>query len=268
MTVESRLTEIRYKGSDVAKMLNRWLVNDVCQTWTEDFVDKDTGETVSVGRSQVLFERGTLVTQDVASQIRFFQQEGSIKELEVSNQHRKGYPLENTHLWPFFAVAQIDRKKVKFLLSASGVANALTILNDYIELNYSGGFGIESVSAYKPCIILIDTLDKMDADDNTDTDDDTLETEKYYQISTTISDGVEVLYDQLFIVKSCNVDKAMLVINAYLTEQERKRMEKVRENNPDTDEQERIVIASIEEVKSISVGDYIPLEFSMAYNEK
>lgn len=266
MTVESRLTEIRYKGSDVAKMLNKWIVNNICQTWTEDFVDKDTGETVQVERSQILFERGTLVTQDVASQIRFFQQEGSIKDVEVSNQHRKGYLLENTNLWPFFAVAQIDRKKVKFLLSASGVANALTILNDYIELNYSGGFGIESVTAYKFCVILIDTLDEVDADGNTD--DTALETSKYYQISTTINDGEEVLYDQLFIVQSSNVDKAMVVINAYLAEQEKKRMERVRENNPDTDEQERIIIASIEEVKSISVGCYIPKEFSMVYNEK
>jgi DNA-directed RNA polymerase subunit beta len=36
----------------------------VLRTWTEDFVDEDTGEVVSIDRNEVLLERDTIVHEE------------------------------------------------------------------------------------------------------------------------------------------------------------------------------------------------------------
>ena len=61
--IETRKTEIRYKTSDPTKMLNKWIASRVLKTYTEDFVDEDTNEVVSIERNEILFDRGTLIDQ-------------------------------------------------------------------------------------------------------------------------------------------------------------------------------------------------------------
>ena len=84
------------------------------KTWTEDFIDEKTGEPVSVDCNEVLLERGTYISQDVLSSICFMMQEGSLKEVEVSNQNRQGMLLENHSLYPYKAAAKIDGKRKSF----------------------------------------------------------------------------------------------------------------------------------------------------------
>lgn len=81
--IETRKTEIRCKTSDPKRMLNKYIASRVLKTWKEDFVDDSTGEVVSIERNEVLFDKGTLIDQDTLAQIRFYMQEGSIKEVEV-----------------------------------------------------------------------------------------------------------------------------------------------------------------------------------------
>lgn len=69
--IETRKTEQRYITSDPQKMLNMYLAKRVLKTWTEDFIDEDTQEVVSIERNEVLFERGTLIDQDILAKIRF-----------------------------------------------------------------------------------------------------------------------------------------------------------------------------------------------------
>lgn len=57
--VKTRKDEIRIKTDDPKRMLNKYICARVLKTWTEDFVDKDTGKIVSVERNEVLFEKGT-----------------------------------------------------------------------------------------------------------------------------------------------------------------------------------------------------------------
>ncbi len=157
-SIESRKTEIRYVTDDPAKMLGKWVARRAFKTWTEDFVDEGTGEKVSLERSEVILERGTYISQDVLCSIKFNMQEGSLKEVEVSNQNRQGVLLENHSLFPYKAVAKIDGKRKSLLLYASSVANALVILVDYIELNYEGGFEITEIKEMDYCVVLIDHL--------------------------------------------------------------------------------------------------------------
>lgn len=163
MSIESRKTEIRYVTDDPGKMLGKWVARRALKTWTEEFTDEDTGETVSIERSEILLERGTYITQDVLCSINFMMSEGSLKQVEVSNQNRQGILLENRSLFPYKAVAKIDGRRKSFLLYANSIANALVIMVDYIELNYKGGFEITDIKEMEYCVVIIDRLKSAEA---------------------------------------------------------------------------------------------------------
>ena len=46
--VKTRKDEIRFKTDDPKRMLNKYICARVLKTWTEDFVDEDTGELLSI----------------------------------------------------------------------------------------------------------------------------------------------------------------------------------------------------------------------------
>lgn len=162
-TIESRKTEIRYVTSDPKKMLGKWVARRALRTWTEDYIDSDTGKVESIERNEILLERGTYISQDVLCTINFMMSEGSLKEVEVSNQNRQGMLLENHSFFPYKAVARIDGKRKSFLLYANSVANALVILVDYIELHYKGGFEITDIKEMEYCVVIIDRLKSAEA---------------------------------------------------------------------------------------------------------
>ncbi|MGB3182299.1 MAG: DNA-directed RNA polymerase subunit beta [Cyclobacteriaceae bacterium] len=56
--------EVEAKKKDLAKVVGRKLAARVLRTWTEDFVDEDTGEVVSIDRNEVLLERDSVVSED------------------------------------------------------------------------------------------------------------------------------------------------------------------------------------------------------------
>lgn len=79
--VETRKDEVRYFTSEPKEMLNKYLVADVLQKWTDDYMDENTQEVVSIERTQKLFEKGRLIDQDLLTQIQFHIQSGSISEV-------------------------------------------------------------------------------------------------------------------------------------------------------------------------------------------
>lgn len=56
--------EIEASKASLKKIVGRRLAARVLRTWTEDFVDEDTGEVVSIDRNEVLLERDTIVRED------------------------------------------------------------------------------------------------------------------------------------------------------------------------------------------------------------
>lgn len=277
--VETRKNEIRYVTSDPSKMLNKYLAKRVIKTWEESFIDEGTGETVNIERNEVLFERGTLIDQDILAKIRFSMEADGIKEVEVSNQNRLAFELENNFMHPFISQVEIGDKKHKFLLYAICLYNALDILKDYIELNYKNGFRIIMVKEFDSCIIITDNLKEFTADDasiaylkNEISMDEYVEMKsvrnpsrkdnKFYQIETTITFDEEQ-HEQTFVVHTFNVDRAMMLISHYL---------KVKEDECEKNAikhghvyNKREIHTAIEAVKAIPVGRFIPREFSMAY---
>lgn len=276
--IETRKTEERYVTSDPRKMLNMYLAKRVLKTWTEDFVDEDTGQVCSIERNEVLFERGDLIDQDRLVQIRFSMEADGIKEVEVSNQKRIAQEQPSTYLHPYIAQAEIKDKKHKFLFYASTLDSALLILKDYIELNYSFGFTIVMVKEFDSCIILTDTLKERKIDTlpldweeselsvEGDDEEEKPDEKKFYQIESRIvfgSGGRESTYT--FVVHTFNVDRAMMLITDYLKKEQDKREEEARVAGREYDKED--IHAMVESAKPIPVGRYIPMEFSMAYVE-
>lgn len=276
--IETKKNEERYVTSDPRLMLNKYLAKRVLKTWTEDFVDEDTGQVVSIERNEVLFERGDLIDQDRLAQIRFSMEADGIKEVEVSNQKRIAQEQPSTYLHPYIAQAEIKDKKHKFLFYASTLDSALLILKDYIELNYSFGFTIVMVKEFDSCIILTDTLkerkidtlplDWEESDLNVEeyNEEDKPDEKKFYQIESRIvfgSGGNESTYT--FVVHTFNVDRAMMIITDYLKKEQDKREAEEKKAGREYNKSE--VHAMVESAKPIPVGRFIPQEFSMVYVE-
>lgn len=298
---ESRKTEIRYVTSDPQRMLGKWVARRALRTWIEEFVDKDTNESTSIERSEVLLERGTYIDQDVLSSINFMLQEGSLKEVEVSNQNRQGILFENHTMLPYKAVAKIDGKRVSFLLYANSISKALTILVDYIELNYRGGFEIIDIKEMEYCVVIIDRLKSADArkydldiaymnneisiedfvestcdnivDGNPDDAGDgdaKKENKKFYQIGAHVilrndKDG-DVEEDHTFIVQTVSAVRANMLIEKWLRDKQEKRYQESLKH-PERTFVKYQINSFIEESKIIPIGCFIPVDFSNVYND-
>lgn len=245
-TVESRKTEIRYVTNDPSRMLGKWVARRALKTWTEDFKDDDTGETVSVERNEILLERGTYISQDVLCSIKFMMQEGSLKEVEVSNQNRQGMLLENRSLLPYKAVAKIDGKRRSFLLYANSVANALVILVDYIE-------SPKAIPMQKRKMMI------------------KRKPKKFYQIGAhvVLHDDKEgdIEDDHTFIVQTVSAVRANMLIENWLRN---KQEERFRESlkHPERTFVRYQINSFIEESKIIPIGYFIPVSFSEVYNDR
>lgn len=283
--IETRKTEIRYVTSDPKKMLNMYLAKRVLKTWEESFIDEDTGETVNIERHEILFERGTLIDQDLLAKIRFSMEADGIKEVEVSSQKRLAFENENNYLYPYLAQAQICYKKYKFLLYATCLENACLILKDYIELNYQSGFTLTMAKEFDSCVILTDNLKERKVDDaatayleeeitmeealeemdeESEDEESKPDEKKFYQIETKITFDEEERV-QTFVVNTFNVDRAMMLITHYLKNKEEEYEKQAKEKGHEF--RKREIHTAIESAKPIPVGRFIPKEFSMAYME-
>ena len=291
--IQTRKTEERYFTNDPKRMLGRYLVNKLYRTWTETFMDEDTGERVPIERNEVLFDKGTLITQDNLAKIRFYMAEGTVNEVEVSNQRRACFEMLNARFYPFGAQVTIGDKRKKVLLYATGVENAITIIKDYVELNFEGMFEISMVKEFESCIVLLDKLKGVKYSFEKDfcsgkiSTDEFLEalvlqvdeelrkqeeeqiSKKWYKINskiiTTDKEGNETTEFFQFVVNSKSAERANMLINVYLKQKQDEERARATEKGNVFDEE--LITAAIEAAAIIPIGVFIPKEFSEAYKE-
>lgn len=265
--IETKKDEIRYFTSDPKRMLDKYLVNDVVQTWYEDFTDEDTQEVVSIERKQLLFGKGLLIDRDLLAKISFHLQAGDIKEVEVSNQKRLGYENEITRLRPWLAQVKNGEKNYKLLLYGSSVTNVIEILNDYLELNYHGGYSINTVKLLDMCIILTDNLkEQEDEAKKEENKSDGLTEKKFYQLEVKIIYSDETDTTAVFVVHTYDTDKALMIISHYLKMWEEKKAKEHEEKGYDKYKIRDFKLI-IEKAGPMPVGAFVPKDFSMAYKE-
>jgi DNA-directed RNA polymerase subunit beta len=56
--------EVESTKKNLIEVIGRKLAARVLRTWTEDFVDEDTGEVVSIDRNEVILERDSIISED------------------------------------------------------------------------------------------------------------------------------------------------------------------------------------------------------------
>lgn len=75
------------------EMLHKYLAECAVKTWTENFVDEDTGENVPVERKEVIFDRGTYIDEALLPKIMFSIQSEELKTVKVCDKK----PLAKRH---------------------------------------------------------------------------------------------------------------------------------------------------------------------------
>lgn len=288
--IESKKSEIRYFTSDPKKMLNKWIASRVLKTWTEDFKDADTGETVQIERNEILFYKGKFIDQDTLQQIQFSMKADGIKEIEVSNQDRAGYEIKNEYIFPYTVQVSDNDKKRKYLLLASSIENATDITRDYLELNSKFGFWINMVKEMDRCYIINDPAlyDDVIEDDNISDepiyDEDGNEIKpvekkvKFFQIDINIKSQEDIEHetpgtDETFVVQTYTAEDAMVLIRSKLEFDETERIERVKNQAEkdcrkadEEDLKRRHFTLSTLKLGPLPIYDMIPRELSYEYN--
>lgn len=247
-TKKDEVIKVISKYEEIPHSVGMYANKGITKNWVEDFVDEDTAEVVSIERKEILFDKGTELTPDVISQLLFYFQSGDIKEIEISNQKRAAYENSfGTRVYLAIAEIGIKRKKYKFLFSAANIPTSIEILKDYMELNFSGGYRIVSIKEFKTSIIIEDTLKKENEILN---DEDTLNNEKFYQITVISKNEDDYEYESDAVVKTIDLDKAIILFNR-----------KLMEGRDDKDK----FTSRLEEAKLLNVNYLIEDDFTLAY---
>ncbi len=77
--------EVKATKKDLKGSVGRKLAARVLKTWTEDFVDEDTGEVVSIDRNEVILERDSILTEEDIDLILDTDQKSIILHREDAN---------------------------------------------------------------------------------------------------------------------------------------------------------------------------------------
>lgn len=210
--LETKHNEVVFKTSNLEEMKGMYTAKRVLKTWNEDFIDEDTGETVSIERNEILLDKGTLLDSHNLQTIDFYFRAGDITEVEVSNQKRSGLFGDNlTYTWCVGAV--INGKKKNIFLYANSVYKALEISNDFLEQSYSGRFGISAIKELDSAMLITDVSQEIEGE------------LKFYRIEVEI-EKEEQSYIREFIVKALDAENGKALIQVFLTKKFEKENDK------------------------------------------
>lgn len=228
---KTRKDALVFETDQPAAMIGYYLAEPLSKTWTEDFMDSDTGEVVSIDRQEIILRRGELITPEQAQSISFYQQSGDItKPVKLTDQRRQAEEYNTASLKPYKVTASINNKRHKFILEAQTVELAMEVARDWIELNYKGDFTIVGATALSNVILLNSNIECFKADGNTEevsgTGESDGETTRYYMADAEVT--INYLDDEpselnfTFIVKTLGVDTAKAAATAWISAKVRK----------------------------------------------
>lgn len=73
--------DYKTRAVPVEEAVGHYLAKRAVRTWTEDFIDEDTKETVKIDRCEVLLDRGKVITDKLANGLK----EEGVNEVEISD---------------------------------------------------------------------------------------------------------------------------------------------------------------------------------------
>lgn len=115
------------------EMLNKYIAERVVKKWTEDYLDEETKEIITVERNELLFPAGLLIDQDLLVKLNFALQCGDISEVCVSDNciQSQRNPLVRSYV---VSVVDVDGKHDIYVKSAESIEEAAQIVTDYLSI--------------------------------------------------------------------------------------------------------------------------------------
>ncbi len=252
------------RTSEPKVMLDKFLAENVCRAWTEDFVDEDTGKVVSVSRKEVLFEKGTLLSKSIISEILFYIQTEDIKDVAVTETNFNVMRYISNSLLPWEVnVASDDGRggtaKSLYLVRAQSAESAITVATEYAGM-YLRLHGWVTVKQAKCCDYrVIEDDDKcipQDAPNDPDSDYDYFKVIVQSRFFSDLDDDVEKT-NHTYIIKSQDVGQAKERIADYC----RERWSNILSGNP------RNIFVVLKAMPYETSG-VVPLSYCELYKEK
>lgn len=230
-----------------------YAASQIVRTYPEDFINEDTGESVTVDRNELLYSKGDHICPDDFSALLFHFQTGDLKEVSLSDQYRPGYVFGSS--WNLWQVNAAGHVKLNMLLRAPNANMAYEIAKDYIELNYSGGFKITGIKQFNANIVIEkDTEESIYGDKKAQ--------RNWYSISSVVKENLEEQeeveiedrsYD--FIVYADTVETAKEIIEDWIA----KRRVQINRTEP--------YVVNTLSAKTINFNTIVPEEFCLAYKQ-
>lgn len=125
--------EIKRKTLPVADANGWYLLQSESRYWIEDFVDEDTGDPVSIERSEILCKNGTLVNDIIQSLL----QENGIEKVKVSNVQLLGTQDKSLNIWETVLSIRTGKgeSKKSYVVYADSPTESELIISEYLEVN-------------------------------------------------------------------------------------------------------------------------------------
>lgn len=255
-----------FRTSDPKKMLHKYLPKHVLKTWKEDFIDEDTGETVTIERNEVIVDSGE-ITQDKLQQIMFAIQAGDIEDVEVSNEDVRPMSVQTAnYLIPYSLELEhwdTDIVKDHYVCYAHDIPEAMRIACEFGQMyrGFSGEVKVNRVVRMDARLVpdndqCIPEADRKPADERKD----------YFkvQVRTEYIDGNAKLkhYDTYYIIAAKDVGEAKDRIARLLDILEAK-TERERGGKPD----EEGIRTTIRKAVPFEVDCIVPCEFTKLYQK-
>lgn len=230
--METKFNEVVSRTSVLEEMKEKYFAERLLRTWSEDFVDEDTGNIVPIQRNEILFNRGVLIDSKVLTELNFYLQSGDIKDVLVSNQKRTGVPVKSST--SVYCVTVLDNgKKRNYYLYANSVDLAMNIITDFLEQKVEGSFSFVAIKevGYSNLIPL--------EDDDADKD--------FYKVEIELTYEENEPYNQVYILQAHDAEEAKELIIKFIS---LKQIEEDREKPFET------VIVSARTIPCNNIVDY------------
>lgn len=240
-------------ATDPAACIGKTLLKPILKTWTEDFIDEDTGEVIPIERNEVLMDAGALLTQDAITQINFFKAEGSCHSILVGEQVRKGvFYKENCRRTYLYTLNNND-SKVTLYLAAADDEMAVQIGHDFAELVCGGSCWFDSLK--RTNLVFVPLPEYAPDEDN----EGEPIVRQFFQVVVSVKFAQQPKPTQArYLTYAKNADEASDTIRAFRKEIRAE----VQKNEDDPIEEEKIL-----KVSPIEVTYIVPDTFFNDYSE-
>lgn len=264
--MKTRKDETIITTSDPSLMLNKYLVKPLNRSWSEPFIDEDTGEVFEIERFEPVLQRGTFIEVDQLAIINFHLQAGDVTEVTVSDQKRIGKFATSYGVHPWCVTVNL-LKKHKFLCLARNIWQAIEIVEDYCEQKFDIVFDITSAKEFKQHTFIFDDTVKMVEEDGqiktqVEVDEDRGIVYVFYsvEVSAVFDEGGSA--DYRYLVYAKDVNDAQSVIEKDIRRKIEAENEAYGLNGLPSAEMMSLTVKS---AKQVNCSGVIGLEFTEAY---